>query len=63
MTRHEIEAHRTAGTITDRQAEILHLWRRGFSQRQIALGLGISRATVRDHLDAALTNIRKDAAA
>lgn len=47
MTRETIDQALTAGTITVRQAEILHLRRRGFSQYQIALGLQITRSTVR----------------
>ena len=57
MTWAEIERLRTTGVITDRQAEILNYRRRGFSQRQIALGLGLSRATIRDHEAAAYRRI------
>lgn len=64
MNRDTIDDHLAAGTITELQAQILHLRRRGFSQRQIALGLLKSRSAVRDLERAALLNIakRKDAA-
>lgn len=57
MTREQIDAHLAAHTITARQAEILHLRRRGFSLNQIALGLSISRESVRSIERAGLTNI------
>lgn len=63
LTRDQIDTHLAAGTITPRQAEILHLRRRDFSQRTIALGLSISRSTVRDLERAAHENINRKAAA
>jgi DNA-binding CsgD family transcriptional regulator len=63
VNRDTIDAHLAAGTITTRQAEILHLRRRGFSQYQTARGLSISRSTVRSLERTALDKItRKDAA-
>lgn len=66
-TRDQIEAYREAKIITDRQAEILQLRRRGFSQYTLAFALGITRSTVRslertatDKIKAA--SLRKDAA-
>ncbi len=47
LTHQEIQGHLQTGLLTERQAEILELRRRGFSQNQVALGLHISRTTVR----------------
>lgn len=53
MTWAEIEKLHALGVLTDRQAEILHYRRRGFSRRQIALGLGLAVETIRHHEHAA----------
>lgn len=47
LTQHEIQGHLETGRLTERQAQILQLRRRGFSQNQVAHGLHISRTTVR----------------
>lgn len=49
----------TAEVITDRQLEILQLRDRGLSQHTIALGLGISRSTVRSTERDALAKIAR----
>lgn len=43
---------RDAG-LTDRQRQIWRHYEQGHSERTIALALGLSRTTVRDHLEAA----------
>jgi DNA-binding CsgD family transcriptional regulator len=51
---------RTANRVcTPRQLEILQAKQAGISTRTIAAHLGISRATVRSHLEAADHKIRK----
>jgi DNA-binding CsgD family transcriptional regulator len=64
LTRDQIDQHLANRIITPRQADILQLRRRGFSQYVIARGLGISRSTVRSLEKTALDKItlRKDAA-
>jgi DNA-binding CsgD family transcriptional regulator len=47
MTRDQISDHQKAGTITTRQAEILQLRARGYSQYEVARGLGVTRSTVK----------------
>lgn len=47
LTQAEIQGHLHSGRLTERQAQILQLRRRQFSQNQIAAGLQISRSTVR----------------
>lgn len=46
-------------TLTERQRRVWELHQAGMSQRAIALHLRISRATVRDHLEAADARIHQ----
>lgn len=47
-----------AANLTERQTTILNLWLNNHSLRRIALALGISEATARGHLDAALRKLK-----
>ncbi len=49
LTRDQIRGHLDQGTLTERQAQVLELRARGFSQAMIANGLHISRTAVRYH--------------
>ena len=50
---HERSLAEQPDTLTAREREVVDLYKRGMSQRAIALALGISRSAVRDRLDAA----------
>ena len=43
--------------LTPRQSEVLALVLSGHGQRAAAIRLGLSRSTVREHIDSALTNL------
>lgn len=47
-----------AAVLTPRQVEVWLLADGGMSERDIALALGLSRSTVRDHLEAATRRLR-----
>lgn len=47
MTRADLDKHLAAGTITQREHDVLLLRARGLSQNQIALALNLSRSRVR----------------
>jgi DNA-directed RNA polymerase specialized sigma24 family protein len=49
-TSERIERHRAAGTITERGADAMLMHSKGMSYRQIALGLDLSFANVRDRI-------------
>lgn len=67
MTRRTDELLQIAETVcTPKQVRVLRYWLNGHSNRRIGIALGIHEATVRGHLNAALTRmkpyLRKDAA-
>lgn len=66
MTRADLDQHLKAGTITEREHDVLLLRLKGLSQWQIALALDVSRWAVRDRERNGLRKIelhhRKDAA-
>lgn len=45
-------------TLTGRQRQVLALLLHGHGQRAVAIRLGLSRSTVRGHIDSALTNLQ-----
>jgi RNA polymerase sigma factor (sigma-70 family) len=50
-------ARPASASLTQRQREVLRLHRAGLSPRQIAERLGVSAATVREHLMTALSRL------